>query len=85
MTAEGERIAALEAKTEAAEHQRDDIIDRLDDQDADLRAIRINVEEINKTLSAYKGFWAGAGFVLTMFGGAIGAMLATFWHRITGH
>lgn len=84
MTVEGERLAALEVKADEASRQREVIVDRLDDQDRDLAAIRTDVSAIRNTLSTYKGFWAGVTFVLTVLGGAIGAVFVALWHKVTG-
>ncbi len=85
MVTEVERLASLEEKADEAARQRDVIFDKLEDQDLDLAAIRADVSVIRNTLSEYKGFWAGITFVLTVLGGAIGAVFAALWNRITGH
>lgn len=85
MTTEAERLASLEARAIEADRQRGVIFDQLDHQDQDLAAIRDDVSAIRITLSTYKGFWAGVTFVLTVLGGAIGAVFVALWNRVSGH
>lgn len=75
MSAEGERIAALEADAETAKN-------RLDHQDGDLAAIRADVHAIKNVLSNYKGFMSGVIFAVATLAGIIGAGITAVWHRL---
>ena len=72
---EGERIASLEAHA-------DDTDRRIDGNEAAWISIAKDVHEIKEAMSKYRGFVAGAWFVLAILGGLVGAGVTAAWHRI---
>ena len=82
MSAEGERLASLEAHSVEASKQRDEIVSRLASQDKDLAAIRQDVHAIKVTVASYRGFFAGFSFAVAALGGLIGAALTAVWNRL---
>jgi len=63
---------------------RHDMQDTLEKQDDQLRAIRNDVHVIKESLAGYKGFVGGMVFIVTAFGGAIGAALMALYYKLTG-
>jgi len=76
MSDEG-RIATLEARD-------GELFRKLDAQDEALKAISTDVHAIKEQLSGYRGFVAGAFFVVGSLGGLIGAALTAAWHKLSG-
>jgi hypothetical protein len=76
MGSDAERIATLERAMIALE-------ERLDDQDADLHAIRDDVREIRDVITKYQGFAGGVIATFTILGGVLGAASVFLWHKLT--
>ena len=74
---DGERLATLEARD-------DELFRKLDAQDEALKTISADVHAIKEQLSGYRGFVAGAFFVVGSLGGLIGAALTAAWHKLAG-
>lgn len=74
---EGERLATLEARD-------NELFRKLEAQDTTLESIRTDVHAIKVQLSGYRGFVAGAFFVVGSLGGLIGAAVTAAWHKLSG-
>ncbi len=74
---DGERLATLEARD-------DELFRKLDAQDVALKSISTDVHAIKLQLSGYRGFVAGAFFVVGCLGGLIGAAITAAWHKLAG-
>lgn len=74
---DGERIATLEARDA-------ELFRKLDEHEQTLKAVGADVAAIKLQLSGYRGFVAGAFFVVGSLGGLIGAALTAAWHKLAG-
>lgn len=70
MTDDIERIATLEVRQVEIRE--------------DVREIKKDVAEIKDQLSQHRGFLRGIAFVFAAVGSGLGAMIAGFYHKITG-
>jgi len=72
-----ERLATLEARD-------GELFRKLDAQDRALDSIKTDVHAIKEQLSGYRGFVAGAFFVVGSLGGLIGAAVTAAYHKLAG-